>query len=73
LSILENEIEERYPVADGANETLTMTRQELMAALRSAYKAGAKRRRTDMELHAAGVEDSRLLDAIGRMDAALVR
>ena len=33
MSDFENELEERYPVADGANEQVILTRQELMSML----------------------------------------
>ena len=49
MSDFENELEERYPVADGANEQVILSRQELMHMLRSAYSAGAKRHRAKDE------------------------
>lgn len=41
MSILEDELEERYPIEDG--DTITMTRSQLALQLRRAYKAGAMR------------------------------
>ena len=73
LTILEDELEDRYPTEDGADETLTLTRRTLMWQLRNAYRAGATRTRTDRELAALGPD---MRDAIRpaeeRMDDILV-
>lgn len=41
MSILEDELEERYPLE--GDDTITMTRSQLALQLRRAYKAGATR------------------------------
>lgn len=41
MSILNEELEERYPIEEG--ECITLTREQLALQLRRAYKAGATR------------------------------
>lgn len=41
MSILTEELEERYPIEEG--ECITLTREQLALQLRRAYKAGATR------------------------------
>ena len=41
MSILNEELEERYPIEEG--DCITLTREQLALQLRRAYKAGATR------------------------------
>ena len=66
MSILEDELEERYPIEDG--DGITMTRSQLAFQLRSAYRAGATRdhRRTpqgrkELQSTCAALRDAGLL------------
>lgn len=49
MSILDDELEERYPMPDGDGELVTLTRSELEAMRRAAYRAGRLARRTPEE------------------------
>ena len=74
MSILDDELEERYPqTMGGGDDQILITRRELMDMQRAAYRAGAKRRRTENELRAldAGTDRGQWLDAAARMDAVL--
>lgn len=51
MSILDDELEERYPIEQG-DITPLIDRTQLALMQRANYKAGAKRRRTEPELDA---------------------
>lgn len=74
MSIIEDEVEERYPLS-GHGGIVTMSREQWERDLRDAYRAGATRTPSGVELEAAvmvaGVEASRMV--VDAMRRALTR
>lgn len=54
MSIITNEIEERYPYPDNGERPTGITRLGQCLASRKAYRAGVCRKITDREIDAAG-------------------
>lgn len=72
MSILDDELEERYPQnMGGGNDPILITRHELMDMQRAAYRAGAHRKRTPTELHEAGLDPATWAETVSIMDATL--
>lgn len=55
MSIITNEIEERYPYPDNGERPVTQTRLGACLASRKAYRAGATRDPTDREIDMAAL------------------
>lgn len=55
MSIITNEIEERYPYPDNGERPVTQTRLGACLASRKAYRAGATRDSTDREIDMAAL------------------